>query len=110
MQARLTTLMGRLPHSEADELRTDLDTMLASLRTTEFRLRPDGTFDADMTLHGETSTLRGTWQIDGDQLTLLQTHQDGLPSRDTLNGICHGPTIHLTEQPDSDLAVVLRRV
>lgn len=86
--------------------------MLEQLQKTKGRivLHEDGTFEGRMDMGGRESTIKGTWKLEGDRLTMTSSHQNGKEKVETQSGLVRGDEIHIeTGQGGRKMTLVLRR-
>lgn len=71
----------------------------------ELEIEPDKSFSCRMSTATETSLFTGTWSRGGKHVTILQSHKDGEPEEDSMNGVLDGDTIRF-EHDEEGLTVI----
>ena len=73
-----------------------------------FELKGDNTFTASMTMPDGETTMKGTWKLEGDQITMTSTHQDGEEKVESKTGTFKNGQIVIAEkQGDKTVRMIL---
>ena len=87
--------------------------LLESLRTakSEFDLKADGTFTCQEVMDSKKASYRGKWSLQGNQISINQTHRDGKPEKDLAEGTLSGNKMDLVIKKGSvRLPFILKRM
>ncbi|MCA8970105.1 MAG: hypothetical protein KDC95_09990 [Planctomycetes bacterium] len=95
---------GRIPRG-AEKL---AEAQLGKVRM-QIDLRTDGTFVCDMGI-GSTARYEGTWVQNGQNISLVQTLENGESKDDQMSGKCNGDSLRLVHDEEGmSMPYVLRR-
>ena len=93
---------GRVPQRNKEKAKTVLRTAVFNLQ-----MKPDRTFKAEYTIGRAPTVYKGTWSMEGTDLTFQQTHEDDRKRPQTMTGKLDGDQLVLL-RPEKRVTVELR--
>lgn len=112
MEKEMAAKAGGKAGAMGEMMQKMISQMLEQLKKSkgQITLREDGTFEGEMDMGGRKSTIKGTWKLEGDRVTMTSTHQDGKEKVETQTGTLRGDEIHVeTGQGGRKMTLVLRK-
>jgi hypothetical protein len=64
----------------------------------EFDVKADGTFTAKEVMDSRAANYKGKWTLRGNRIALNQTHENGKPVADKMDGTLNGREMNLTHR------------
>ena len=61
----------------------------------DFVIKADGTFTVEEVMEGVETKYRGNWTVDGNKVSLNQSHKGNKPEKDKLVGPLYSDTMNL---------------
>jgi hypothetical protein len=94
-----------------EEMRPMVQGMVDMLKNMDgqFELKGDNTFTASMKTPQGENTMKGTWKLAGDQITMTSTHQNGEEKEETKTGTFKdGQIVVEDEQGGKKIRMILK--